>query len=57
MTHEELELSTNILDLSHSILCDFEMQDSSRKFVKTENIKCDLRIIIVMFFKASATTK
>ena len=50
MTLEELELSTNILDLSHSILFDFEMQDSSRKFVKTENIKCDFCIIIVMFF-------
>ena len=56
MTCEELELATDILDLI-TLFYVILRRKSSRRFIKTENIKCDFCIIIVMFHKASAATK
>ena len=53
---EELELSTDIRD-SITLFYVIMRRKSSRRFIKTENIICDLWIIIVMFRKASGTTK
>ena len=56
MTRELLELITDIRDfttLVHVIL----RRETSGRFIKTENIKCDVCIIIVTSREASVTTK
>jgi len=53
VTREELELATDIPDLITLFYVLFRHK-SSRRFVKTENIKCVLCLIIVTFLKAFA---
>ena len=55
MTREELELRTDIRDftiLFYVIL----RRETSGRFIKTKNIKCDLRIIIKNIFITDAQT-
>ena len=56
MTRELIELITDIRDfiaLFYLIL----RRETSGRFIKTENIKCDICIIIVTSRKASVSTK
>ena len=56
MTRELLELITDIRDFT-TLFYVILRRETSGKFIKTENIKCDVCIIIVTSHKASVTTK
>ena len=57
MTRELLELITDIRDFTATLFYVILRRETSGRFIKTENIKRDVGIIIVMFRKASVTTK
>lgn len=56
MNREELELLTEIRDFV-TLFFEILIHESSGRFVKTELIKCEARIVIVTSPKASAPTK
>ena len=56
MTFELLELITDIRDFT-TVFYVILRRETSGRFIKTENIKCDVCIIIVTSRKASVTTK
>ena len=51
MTHEELELLNDIHDFT-TLFYMIWRSESSRRFIKTENIKCDLCIILLSLYLA-----
>ena len=56
VTRELLELITNIRDFT-TLFYVILRRKTSPRFIKTENIKCDVCIMIVTSHKASVTTK